>query len=253
MLELDGWFIAPGGNGLMALFAALLLGLRHATDPDHLTAVSTLVLSGDRDGSRRAGSLGLAWGLGHAATLVACGLPVVLFAQHLPHELFQGAELAVGLIIVLLAVRLLIRWMRGHYHTHPHSHDGVLHAHPHLHEGSHPGGVTRHTHPHAPALGRSPVEAFGIGMVHGLGGSAGIGVLLAGAASSQMQGVAQLLLFAAGTALSMAVVSGAFGYAFSRVALAPRVTSLVPLLALASLCFGVWYTVNAVSGPALSL
>ena len=56
----------------------VLLGLRHATDPDHLTALSTLVLSDDERGARRAGRLGLAWGAGHAVTLVALGLPVVL-------------------------------------------------------------------------------------------------------------------------------------------------------------------------------
>ena len=104
--------------------------------PDHLTAVSTVVLSRGNEGARRAGVLGLAWGVGHATTLLAFGIPLLLFARRLPAGLLQGAEVAIGLIIVFLAARLLLRWRRGHYHTHPHVHGGVLHAHPHVHEGA---------------------------------------------------------------------------------------------------------------------
>ena len=68
----------------MVLAVALLLGLRHASDPDHLAAVSTLIASDPRDGRERAGRLGLAWGLGHALTLGLFGLPIVLFGAYLP-------------------------------------------------------------------------------------------------------------------------------------------------------------------------
>ncbi len=251
-MGLDEYIAGASGSGLMAL--VILLGLRHATDPDHLTAVSTLVLSGEPGGARRAGRLGLAWGLGHAATLLAFGLPVVLFRRYLPDGLIQGAEVAIGIVIILLALRLLIRWTRGYFHVHPHSHDGVQHSHPHAHEGHQANHVlTQHSHPHADGLGRSPLAAFGIGMVHGIGGSAGVGILVVGAASSQLRGMVALLLFAAGTAVSMGLVSAAFGYALARGPLAPRVSSLVPLLALASLLFGAWYTLDAVRGPALGL
>ena len=70
--------LGAGGGIAVALLVALLLGLRHATDPDHLTAVSTLVLGDDPRGTRAAGVLGLAWGLGHALTLLALGLPFLL-------------------------------------------------------------------------------------------------------------------------------------------------------------------------------
>lgn len=234
-------------------FVAVLLGLRHATDPDHLTAVSTLVLSDEREGSRRAGRLGLAWGLGHATTLVGLGLPVVVFARHLPAALVQAAEISVGVVIVLLALRLLLRWLRGELHTHPHSHGGALHAHPHVHEHDHSPAVTRHSHPHAEGLGRSPLAAFGIGMVHGVGGSAGVGILAIGAASSRVPGIAALLLFAAGAAVSMALLSAVFGYALARAPIAGRVSALIPVAAVASLVFGAWYTFEAVRGPTLGL
>ena len=254
MFGWDEWIAGLGGNGVMALAVAVLLGLRHATDPDHLTAVSALVLSDERNGARRAGALGLAWGLGHATTLLVFGLPVVLFRRYLPGALLQAAEVAIGGIIIFLAARLLVRWMQGYFHSHPHSHGGVQHSHPHAHEGRQAGHpALGHAHSHADALGRSPVAAFGIGMVHGLGGSAGVGILLVGAASSQMRGVAALILFAAGTAISMALVSSSFGYALARGPVMRRITSVVPLLALASLAFGVWYALAAFRGPAPGL
>jgi hypothetical protein len=252
MLGLDEWITGPGGNGLMALAVAFLLGLRHATDPDHLTAVSTLVLSDQRDGARRAGALGLAWGLGHATTLLAFGLPVVLFRQYLPEGLISGAEVAIGLVIILLGLRLLRRWGQGYFHIHPHSHGGVQHSHPHVHEGRQASHApTSHSHPHADALGRTPMAAFGIGMVHGVGGSAGVGILVVGAASSQATGVVALVLFAGATAVSMALVSSSLGYALARGPLARRTDALIPVLALASVAFGVWYAFDAVGAQSL--
>src|SRR3954467_13286486 len=117
--------IAALGTGdafLIVIAVATLLGLRHATDPDHLTAVSTLIASGEEQSGKRAGMLGLAWGLGHATTLVAFGLPIVLFDSYLPDPIQRGAELAVGVLIAALAVRLLVRWRRGCFHAHPHEH-----------------------------------------------------------------------------------------------------------------------------------
>jgi hypothetical protein len=242
-----------GFDELLTFFVAVLLGIRHATDPDHLTAVSTVVLSRGPDGARRAGVLGLAWGVGHATTLLAFGIPLLLFARRLPARLLQGAEVAIGLIIVLLAARLLLRWKRGHYHTHPHVHGGMVHAHPHVHEGSHREHATVHAHDHGERLGRSPMAAYGIGMVHGLGGSAGSGILVVGAASSHVPGIAALVLFAGGTAASMALVSAAFGYALARPPIASRVGSLVPLLAIVGLIFGAWYALTAIRGPLMGV
>jgi len=90
-------------------------------------------------------------------------------------------------------------------------------------------------------------------MVHGLGGSAGAGILVLGAASSGVPGIAALVLFAAGTAVSMAFVSAAFGYALAQPAVANRVSSLVPLLAVVSLVFGAWYALSAMGRPGLGV
>ena len=155
-------------------------------------------------------------------------------------------------MIIFLALRLLLRWAQGYFHIHPHSHEGVNHSHPHVHEGRQASHApTGHHHSHAEALGRSPLAAFGIGMVHGIGGSAGVGILVVGAASSQVTGVAALVVFALATAISMALVSSSFGYALARGPVARRAASLIPVLALASLAFGAWYALDAVGGQFL--
>ena len=238
-----------GGSGslLVALAVALLLGLRHATDPDHLTALSTLVLAGDGRGAGRAARLGLAWGAGHALTLVALGLPVLLLGRALPGWTQRGAELLIAVVIVVLAVRLLLRCRRGYFHAHPHEHaDGVRHAHPHVHAHAHAhADAHAHEHRHAEAVGRSPREAFGIGVVHGAGGSAGVGILLVAGMDGDAQAVAALALFAAGTAISMALVSAAWGRLLVSRAVERRLSRLAPLFGAASLLFGCWYGATA--------
>jgi len=238
--------LSGGGRVGLALVVALLLGLRHATDPDHLTAVSMLVLSDARRGGRRAAGLGLAWGLGHATTLIALGIPLVLFRHLLPDPLQRAAEVAIGLIVVGLAARLLLRWRRGYYHVHPHTHGGVRHAHPHVHERAPAHGHPEaHAHPHAERLGRTPLAAAGIGLVHGAGGSAGAGLLLVGATPGRVAALAALLTFAIGTAAAMALVSAAFGHALACGPLLHRVTAAIPVLGALSLLFGGCYALGA--------
>lgn len=253
--------IPPESGVAMAAMVALLLGLRHATDPDHLTAVTTLVLSERPGGAAggvpaaggsgawrsRAGRLGLAWGAGHATTLFAFGLPVVLLGRGLPEVVGRIAELAVGVLIAALAVRLLVRWRRGYFHSHEHRHGEVVHAHPHLHERTPKAEHPRekgHSHSHPSDLGRSPAAAYGIGLVHGVGGSAGAGVLVVAALPAA--GLAALAMLAAGTALSMWLMSLAFGHLLVRGEAARRLEALVPILGGASFLFGVWYTFAAV-------
>ena len=243
MFGLDDEIAGLGGGDsvIVALVMALLLGLRHATDPDHLTAVSTLAMCEGERGRRRAGLLGLAWGAGHACTLTALGLPIVLFGAYLPSWAQQALEVAVGVLIVALGLRLLARWRRGYFHTHVHVHDGVPHAHPHVHEGAH--GPHEHSHPED--LGRSPRAAFGIGLVHGAGGSAGVGVLLVAAVPGAAAGLAALVVLALGTAAAMALVSSGFGYALSRGPLLRRFEHAAPVLGASSMAFGAWYAMAA--------
>lgn len=243
---IDHWITLLGHGPGSVLIVAILLGLRHATDPDHIAAVSSLVLGDQKEGVRRARILGTAWGLGHGTTLLLFGLPVVLFRKYLPEPVRQAAEVAIGVIIVLLAIRLLVRWRRGYFHAHIHAHEDVVHAHPHLHEHArslpHPGP---HPHRHGEAVGRTPLAAFSIGLVHGIGGSAGASILLVSAAPNTTAGVVALILFAIGTAASMTLITAAFGVLLTRGPAARRLDMLIPALGVLSLIFGVWYGVDA--------
>jgi len=252
MHGLDGWIAGLGGDSvLLGLAAALLLGIRHASDPDHVTALSTLVFSDRVDARRRAGRLGLVWGLGHGVTLFLFGLPAVFFGQWLPEGVARAAEFAIGALIVALAVRLLVRWHRGYLHVHVHEHEdeALVHAHPHMHEHApdqtHPEPRAHaHAHPRQ-SLGRSPREAFGIGLVHGVGGSAGAGVLLVAAASTPAIGTLALFVFAAGTALSMGLLSALVGHGLATGAMGRRLEPLIPVIGVASAAFGLWYAAGA--------
>jgi high-affinity nickel permease len=213
--------MSNGGSILIVLFVAALLGLRHATDPDHIAAVTALVASGQERARRRAAELGAFWGLGHAVTLVVFGLPIVLFEAYLPERLQQGAESAVAALIVFLALRLLIRWRSGYFHLHPHSHAPEDEGHRHK--------------------VRTPLGAFGIGLVHGMGGSAGVGVLLLAAIPSKPVAAASLLILAVFTAVSMTVVTTGFGGMLGSARVRRSYTVAVPVLGATSLAFGFWY------------
>lgn len=202
--------LSQGGSILIVILVATLLGLRHATDPDHIAAVTTLMASDREHRRRRAAALGAWWGLGHAVTLVVFGIPILLFEAYLPEIVQRGAETAVAALIVYLAVRLLVR----HRHRHEHGHEV-----------------------------RTPLAAFGIGLVHGMGGSAGVGVLLLAAIPSTALAVSSLVVLALFTAVSMTVVTTGFGATLG--AHGGVVTAAAPALGVASLAFGLWYAAAA--------
>jgi len=210
---------SDGATVGLVLLVAVLLGLRHATDPDHLAAVTTLV-SGSRPTTRRAASLALTWGLGHATTLFVFGLPIVVYRAYLPERVQQGAETAVGMLIVGLAFWLLLRWHRGVFHRHPTA--------------------------RAPRA-RSRLGAYAIGLIHGMGGSAGVGVLLLSTIESHAVAVLALALFAAFTAASMAALSVGYGSVLSLVGVDRAFARLAPVLGSASMCFGAWYALGALN------
>jgi cytochrome c biogenesis protein CcdA len=244
MSAIDGWLegLLHGEVGVgVILLVSVLLGLRHASDPDHLAAVTTLIASDEeRHQVRKAGIMGFLWGLGHGTTLVLIGLPLVLLNQYLPEVVGKIAEVAIGCIIVLLAVRLLVRWRRGLYHVHVHSHDGgEAHRHVHSHAKD-----EAHRHGHRVPR-RTPLSSYGVGLVHGIGGSGGLTLLLISTISDKAQATGALLLFAAGTAVSMALLSTAFGLVIAGGPIARNFERVAPVLGVLSMAFGVWYALGA--------
>jgi ABC-type nickel/cobalt efflux system permease component RcnA len=225
MFGLDDWIagLSEGASVAVVLLVGILLGLRHATDPDHIAAMTTLVASGREKATRSAASLGAWWGIGHGVTLVLFGVPILLAERLLPERVQQGAETAVAALIVFLAIRLLVRWRHGYFD---------LHAHPH----------SEREHRHQV---RTPLGAFGIGLVHGIGGSAGLGILLLAAIPSETAAVTSLVLLALFTGVSMAIVTAGFGLTLSARPIASASNAIVPALGVASLAFGVWYAAAA--------
>lgn len=222
MLGLDDWIagLSDGASLAVVVLVAVLLGLRHATDPDHLAAVTTLVAGGRERRTVAAARLGAWWGLGHAVTLIGFGIPILVAERYLPEEVQRGAETAVAALIVFLALRLLVRWRHGAFDL----------------TGSE---ADEHRHPV-----RSSQGAFAIGLVHGMGGSAGVGVLLLAAIPSRSLALGALLVLALFTAVSMTVVTTGVGAALDARG-GGRLAAAAPLLGSAGLAFGAWYAAAA--------
>lgn len=239
--DLDTWLtgLFEGAPLVVALGIAFVLGLRHASDPDHLVAVTSLVAADDA-GTRQATHLGAWWGLGHAATLIAIGIPLIVFKSELPAWLEKGAERTIGVVIVLLALRVMWKWVRGDYRTGPHAHvapsdAGPDEVHRHLHRSD---AVATHSHQHVRTRG----QAFGIGFLHGLAGTGAVVVLMLTAMPTQLEAALALAVFAAMSIVSMAACTTAFAWVLTRPFLEPAYRRvLIPVLGLFGVMFGMWY------------
>ncbi|MEJ7785595.1 MAG: hypothetical protein WKF96_12390 [Solirubrobacteraceae bacterium] len=244
MFGLDDSIAGLGaGGGLLAIvIVAVLLGLRHATDPDHLAAVTVLIAGDDEHGSHRAARLGLAWGAGHGTTLSLLGIPIVILDAYIPEPVQVIAETLVGVLIMSLAIRLLWRWRQDGFHAHEHHHDDEVHVHLH----AHPNRRADHGHHRGrPADDRSARDSYAIGLLHGVGGSAGIGVLLLAAIPDDAMAFLALALFATFTAISMSVASSLFGRALAGQRVRSRMRTATPVLGTANFAFGAWYALGA--------
>jgi ABC-type nickel/cobalt efflux system permease component RcnA len=177
----------------------LLLGLRHAFEPDHLTAVSTLAT---RPAARlwSAARLGLVWGLGHTATVGVVALLIIVLGVRLPDRLWPAAELVVAALLILLGAVVIWRYVHGRWHMHAHAHPA---AQPHFHLHSHARDAS-HAHSHATVDAR---RSLGFGMAHGLAGSGAIAALLVAAAPDATSRLVYFAAFGGGTIIGMLSVS----------------------------------------------
>ena len=197
-----------GAPLVVALVVAFLLGLRHASDPDHLVAVTSLVAADDGD-TRGAARLGAWWGVGHAGALLGLGIPLIAFKTELPAWLESGAEKAVGVVILLLAGRVIYRWARPCAHMH---------------------------------RLRTSAQALSIGLLHGLAGTGAVVVLLIAALPSQLESALALAVFAPMSIVSMTACTAGFAWVLTRPAVEPLYrTVLVPGLGVFGVMFGLWY------------
>jgi high-affinity nickel permease len=207
-----------------ALGLGFLLGIRHATDADHMAAVSTLV--SEHRSLTRSCLLGTFWGLGHALALLGAGIATITLRLSISPALERSLEQGVGCMLILLGGHALLKSLASwSLRTHEHAHGEQAPRHVHLH----PDAGQRHDHTYLLRAGRRP---FVVGLAHGMAGSAALMVVAAAAMPSPIGGLLYILLFGAGATAGMLLLSGLIGLPFVLTASrAPRALALMQVLA----------------------
>jgi uncharacterized membrane protein (DUF441 family) len=220
-------------SGVFAIAAlGFFLGMRHATDPDHVIAVTTIVARQRSAGA--ATRVGALWGLGHTLTILVVGGGIILFDWIIPARVGLSMEFSVGLMLILLGIMNLTGVLQlitqqrpaaaggsGAVHSHAHPHGDYVHSHPHGHEPE--------AHPHDPAqtpvgwldrhLGTlgvyQSVRPLVVGIVHGLAGSAAVALLVLTTIRDPAWSVLYLLIFGMGTIIGMMLITAAIALPFA--------------------------------------
>ena len=218
-------------SSLALVVLGFFLGMRHATDPDHVIAVMTIVAR--QKTTSGAAAIGAAWGFGHTVTILIVGGGIILFGWIIPPRVGLSMEFSVGLMLIVLGIMNLTGVMRllsasrlsrraAHPHTHPHSHGDYVHTHAHSHNPE--------AHSHGPE--RTPlswldrhlggihsyqlVRPLVVGAVHGLAGSAAVALLVLTTIRDPRWGVGYLLVFGFGTIAGMILMTAAIVVPFAR-------------------------------------
>jgi high-affinity nickel-transport protein len=243
-------------NFLSIVAIGFFLGVRHATDPDHVIAVTTIVSRQKK--VSRAALTGAFWGLGHTLTIFVVGTAIILFGVVIPARVGLSMELSVALMLIILGAMNVTAFVRSArsiakveaaaatVHTHHHSHGDYIHSHPHGHNPE--------SHPHAPD--KTPVarmdRLFGrralyrqlrpllVGIVHGLAGSAAVALLVLTTIRDPRWAIAYLLVFGLGTVAGMMLITMSIASAFlffgsSHAKFSARLGLVAGVV---SLCFG---------------
>jgi hypothetical protein len=192
---LEGMAVTVAGVGFV-------LGLRHALDPDHVVAVTTL--ASQKIGLRRTSLVGAFWGLGHALSLGLAGGAILALRLTVSPSVSDALESLVAVMLVVLGAIGLRKAVRWRVHAHPHQHDGSTHVHFHAHARAEVQAPPVHQHAHPLRGGLRP---FLVGTVHGLAGSAGLALLALGAAPSLGAGLLYLAIFGVGSIAGMLLLS----------------------------------------------
>jgi high-affinity nickel-transport protein len=219
---------------LSILAVGFFLGMRHATDPDHVIAVTTIVTN--QRSSLRAAFIGAFWGVGHTVTIFVVGAGIILFNLVIPVRLGLSMELSVAVMLIILGFLNIAGFLRSMpsqsmrnggdeaiVHSHPHSHGDYVHTHSHDHVPS----ANSHSRDHAPlawmdrVFGRSNLylylRPFVIGVVHGLAGSAAVALLVLTTIRNLHWAIAYLLIFGVGTIAGMMLITMSIASAFTLV------------------------------------
>jgi high-affinity nickel-transport protein len=231
---------------LSAAALGFVLGLQHATDPDHVVAVATLVTR--EGGLLAAARVGLLWGLGHTLALAAAGGTLVALNLGIPARLATGLELLVAAMLVSLGALRLSEALRGIVAVAPtrrladHEHgrrtaQGAVHVH----------GGHAHVHPSAALLDGAGIRALVVGAVHGVAGTAAVALLVLATLRTASAAAVYLAVFGLGTLAGMTALTAVLAYPVARLSGLPRMRAAMGVAAgVAAIAFGCWYAARLV-------
>lgn len=217
-----------------ALVLGFLLGLKHATDADHVVAVSTIV--SEYRNAWRGLWVGASWGLGHTTPLVVVGLVILVVRVPFPERLSLLLEFGVGIMLLFLGLQVFWNLSRRRLHLHEHLHESNPHRHLHSHE------VTPEHEHHGffnPGKPFFRLKSYLVGIVHGLAGSAAVMLLVLATIENFGAGLLYILVFGLGTILSMSLLTLIMGIPFSVSSRYTQINRAIQGVAgLASIVFG---------------
>lgn len=232
---MDALLAIPAGSTIGIVAFGFVLGLKHATEADHLAAVSTIV--SERRSLFSSAIIGGIWGLGHSISLVVAGVFVLMLNYEISEETERLLEFFVGVMLVLLGLNVLRKLLSGgHLHFHRHEHGEHVHVHPHVHgSGEEADPATHH------GLKFTP-RALLVGMVHGMAGSAALMLLVIPTIDTAALGLLYIAVFGIGSIGGMMLMSFLVGLPFHFTALKfHRFNHLLQAVAgVVSVCLGLW-------------
>ncbi|MCM3788675.1 urease accessory protein UreH [Domibacillus indicus] len=200
------------GGLLSILLLGFTLGIKHATEPDHIIAVSTIASRTKK--LYRSSLTGVFWGLGHTATLLIIGVTAIALGRQIPENLAALLECFVGVMLVYLGVN----GMRGSWRA----------------------GEADYEHTHK--------KSFTIGVIHGLAGSAAMVLLTATQADSSSEAFQFILIFGAGTVVGMLLFTTLLGLPFLVTSHKTIPLFLMRITSLISVLYGLYYIIETGSG-----
>lgn len=231
----------------VTIFAVLsmsfLLGIKHAIEPDHMIAVSTI--ASQTKSLWRSTLAGVFWGIGHTLTLLLVGLIMIVVKGQIPETVALSLEFAVGIMLVYLGISSILSIKKEKIHAHLHEHqEGYDHNHFHSHKEE-----KSHQHAHKDL---SYYKSMAIGIVHGLAGSAAMVLLTMETVKTVNEAVIYILIFGLGTILGMLLTTTAIGVPFVLTANSAKVNrGLTRLVGLVSVAFGFYYMYSIGIGDGL--
>ncbi len=245
LLGLLGFLLEKESEGEKLMDAALLsvlglgliLGIKHAIEPDHVIAVSTIASQSKK--LWQASLAGVFWGIGHTVTLFIVGVIVILMKGEIPEKWAMSLEFLVGIMLVFLGFKTIISFKNIHVHTHQHDREVDEHKHVHSHQN---GGKHGHPHQHKKT---TYLGSMFIGLVHGLAGSGAMILLTMSTVKSVGEAAIYIIVFGAGTVIGMLFFTTIIGIPF---VLSKKRTSISGTLGILtgviSTIFGVYYMYN---------